>query len=492
MKYIPVIGMEIHAELSTKSKMFCACKNGRGLEKEPNAHICPVCTAQPGTLPVPNRTAIEFVQKAGLALNCTLRLESKFDRKNYFYPDLPKGYQISQFDKPLCEKGVMEIDGKTFRVTRIHLEEDTGKLAHAEGGKQTTVDLNRTGVPLMELVTEPDFSSGQEARVFCQKLQQILRYLGVSDADMEKGQMRCEVNISLHKEGVDRLSGTKVEIKNLNSFRSVEKAADYEIKRQTELLEEGKEVLQETRGWNDARSVTVRQRAKESAHDYRYFPEPDIPALRFTEEYVEGLRRALPELPAAKSSRFQNEFGLKESDAELLTLDRSSADYFEQTASELLEKKQSGEASNDEKKLLKLAANYFLTEVRKILAEKNIPLKKFPVTPENFAEFIVLVASGAVNSSAAQTLLAEMAKGGDSDPSHIVERLNLGQVNDEDAIRDIVNGVIGANEKSVADYRAGKQNALQYLVGQVMKESKGKANPETARKLLEGKLKENE
>lgn len=488
MKYIPVIGMEIHAELSTQSKMFCACKNGRGLEKEPNVHICPVCTAQPGTLPVPNRVAIESVQKVGLALGCSLRLESKFDRKNYFYPDLPKGYQISQFDKPLCEKGAMDIDGKTFRVTRIHLEEDTGKLAHAEGGKQTTVDLNRAGVPLMELVTEPDFGSGQEARVFCQKLQQILRYLGVSEADMEKGQMRCEVNISLHKKGADRLSGTKVEIKNLNSFRSVEKAAEYEIKRQTELLEEGKEVSQETRGWNDAQGVTVRQRAKESAHDYRYFPEPDIPVLRFTGEYVEELRRNLPELPVAKSDRFQEEYGIKKADAELLTVDRPSADYFERVTSELLEKTKSGEAKAECGKLFKLAANYFLTEVRKMLSEKNIPLEKFPVTPENFAEFVALVADGMVNSSAAQTLLMEMSKGGDSDPSHIIERLNLGQVHDEDAIREMVDQVIDANEKSVVDYRAGKQNALQYLVGQVMKVSKGKANPETARKLLEGKL----
>lgn len=488
MKYTPVIGMEIHAELSTQSKMFCACKNGRGLEKEPNTHMCPVCTAQPGTLPVPNRIAIESVQKVGLALGCTLRLESKFDRKNYFYPDLPKGYQISQFDKPLCEKGAMDIDGKTFRVTRIHLEEDTGKLAHADGGKQTTVDLNRAGVPLMELVTEPDFGSGQEARVFCQKLQQILRYLDVSDADMEKGQMRCEVNISLHKKGADRLSGTKVEIKNLNSFRSVEKAAEYEIKRQTELLEEGKEVSQETRGWNDARGVTVRQRAKESAHDYRYFPEPDIPVLRFTAEYVDELRRKLPELPTAKSKRFREEYGVKEADAELLTVDQLSANYFEQVASELAEKKQSGEMASDIKKSLKLSANYFLTEVRKMLSEKNITIKKFPVTPENFAEFVALVADGAVNSSAAQTLLTEMAKGGDSDPSHIIERLDLGQVQDESAIQEIVEQVIGANEKSVADYRAGKQNALQYLIGQVMKASKGKANPETARKLLEGRL----
>lgn len=487
MKYIPVIGMEIHAELKTKSKMFCACENGRGLEKEPNTHICPVCTGQPGTLPVPNRSAIESVQRAGLALGCTLRLESKFDRKNYFYPDLPKGYQISQYDKPFCERGVMNIGGKAFRITRIHLEEDTGKLSHSNGA--TLVDLNRAGVPLMELVTEPDFESGKEARAFCQRLRQILRYLDISDADMEKGQMRCEVNISLYKKGEERLSGTKVEIKNLNSFRSVERAADYEIVRQTELLESGTDVKQETRGWDDAAGRTVAQRAKESAHDYRYFPEPDIPALAFSEEYVEALRRSLPELPEAKENRFIDEYGLPKADAVALVSERDVADYFERVASELLEKKASGETKSEPKKLLKLAANYFLTEIRKFLAEHENDMRSVLVTPENYAEFIGLVADGVVNSSGAQTVLAEMMKGGDSDPSHIVERLGLAQTHDEASIEVFVDEAIAANEKSVADYRNGKENALQFLVGQVMKRSKGKANPEMARAMLVKKLK---
>ncbi len=486
MKYIPVIGMEIHAELKTKSKMFCACENGRGLEKEPNMHICPVCTGQPGTLPVPNRSAIESVQRAGLALGCMLRLESKFDRKNYFYPDLPKGYQISQYDKPFCERGVMNIGGKVFRITRIHLEEDTGKLSHSNGA--TLVDLNRAGVPLMELVTEPDFENGKEARAFCQRLRQVLRYLDISDADMEKGQMRCEVNISLYKKGEERLSGTKVEIKNLNSFRSVERAADYEIVRQTELLENGKDVKQETRGWDDAAGRTVSQRAKESAHDYRYFPEPDIPALIFTEEYVEQLRRSLPELPDAKEARFLEEYGLPLVDSVTLVSERDTADWFEQVASELLEKKQSGEANADAKKLLKLAANYFLTEIKKYLAERGGDMRSISVTPENYAEFIGLVADGAVNSSGAQSVLVEMMKGGDSDPSHIIERLGLSQTNDEGAISDFVDRVIASNEKSVSDYRAGKESALQFLIGQVMKLSKGKANPEMAREMLLGKL----
>lgn len=487
MKYIPVIGMEIHAELKTKSKMFCACENGRGLEKEPNTHICPVCTGQPGTLPVPNRSAIESVQRAGLALGCTLRLESKFDRKNYFYPDLPKGYQISQYDKPFCERGVMNIGRKAFRITRIHLEEDTGKLSHSNGA--TLVDLNRAGVPLMELVTEPDFESGKEARAFCQRLRQILRYLDISDADMEKGQMRCEVNISLYKKGEERLSGTKVEIKNLNSFRSVERAADYEIVRQTELLESGTDVKQETRGWDDAAGRTVAQRAKESAHDYRYFPEPDIPALVFSEEYVEVLRRSLPELPEEKENRFIDEYGLPKADAVALVSERDVADYFERVASELLEKKASGETKSEPKKLLKLAANYFLTEIRKFLAEHENDMRSVLVTPENYAEFIGLVADGVVNSSGAQTVLAEMMKGGDSDPSHIVERLGLAQTHDEASIEAFVDEAIAANEKSVADYRNGKENALQFLVGQVMKRSKGKANPEMARAMLVKKLK---
>lgn len=487
MKYIPVIGMEIHVEIKTKSKMFCACENGRGIEKEPNTHICPVCTGQPGTLPVPNRSAIESVQRAGLALGCTLRLESKFDRKNYFYPDLPKGYQISQYDKPFCERGVMNIGGKAFRITRIHLEEDTGKLSHSNGA--TLVDLNRAGVPLMELVTEPDFESGKEARAFCQRLRQILRYLDISDADMEKGQMRCEVNISLYKKGEERLSGTKVEIKNLNSFRSVERAADYEIVRQTELLESGTDVKQETRGWDDAAGRTVAQRAKESAHDYRYFPEPDIPALVFSEEYVEVLRRGLPELPEKKENRFIDEYGLPKADAVALVSERDVADYFERVASELLEKKASGETKSEPKKLLKLAANYFLTEIRKFLAEHENDMRSVLVTPENYAEFIGLVADGIVNSSGAQTVLAEMMKGGDSDPSHIVERLSLAQTHDEASIEAFVDEAIAANEKSVADYRNGKENALQFLVGQVMKRSKGKANPEMARAMLVKKLK---
>lgn len=488
MKYTPVIGMEVHAELKTESKMFCSCKNGLGLEKEPNVHICPVCTAQPGTLPVPNRQAIESVQRVGLALHCALTLKSKFDRKNYFYPDLPKGYQISQYDEPLCGKGSIVIEGRTMEITRIHLEEDTGKLSHPEGADYTLVDFNRAGVPLMELVTEPDFSTGKEARLFCQKLQQILRYLDVSDADMEKGQMRCEVNISLYPEGAGRLSGTKVEIKNINSFRAVERAVEYEIERQTGVLESGEKVIQETRGWDENKQATVSQRKKESAHDYRYFPEPDIPPLHFTEEYIEMLRTSLPELPESKERRFQEEYGINGDDASVLVSDKDLAAYFEGVVMELQSKIRSKEILAEENRAVKLAANYMISELRKHLIKSNETIKEIKIKPENFAELIGIVADGKINSSAAQTVLEEMYRGGDNDPSHIIERKNLAQVSDAGELDSMVDAVLAANQKSVDDYKAGKQNALQFLMGQVMKETGGKANPQMVIEILRKKL----
>ena len=488
MRYNVTIGMEVHAELKTASKMFCACKNGLGLEQEPNIHICPVCTGQPGTLPVPNRQAIEMVQRIGLALNCTINRHSKFDRKNYFYPDIPKGYQISQYDEPFCEHGTILVNGKSFRITRIHLEEDTGKSLHPAGADYTLVDFNRAGVALMELVTEADFENGKDTRAFCQKLRQTLRYLDASDADMEKGQMRCEVNLSLYPEGADRLSGTKVEVKNLNSFKTVERAIDFEIKRQTEILEEGKKVIQETRGWDEARGETVSQRKKESAHDYRYFPEPDIPPFDFSEEYIAGLRRTLPELPDAKAERFVNEYQLPVADVVILTEEKEFSAYFEEVASELADKKASGEMQAEIPRAVKLAANYMLTEIRKHLSERGEKTKDIPFTPENYAEFISLIADKKINSSAAQSVLAEMYQGGDNDPSHIVSRLNLAQVSDTGELEGVVDGVLAANAKSVADFQAGKENAFQYLIGQVMKETKGKANPEVVATLLRTKL----
>ncbi|TXH00372.1 MAG: Asp-tRNA(Asn)/Glu-tRNA(Gln) amidotransferase subunit GatB [Candidatus Moraniibacteriota bacterium] len=488
--YEATIGMEVHAELKTASKMFCSCKNGLGLETTPNVNICQVCTAQPGALPVPNARAIEAVQKVGLALNCALRFQSKFDRKNYFYPDLPKGYQISQYDEPFCEAGTMEIDGKPFRITRIHLEEDTGKSMHPEGADYTLVDYNRAGVPLMELVTEPDFSTAKDARAFCQKLRQILRYLEVSDADMEKGQMRCEVNISLHKVGEDRLSGTKVEIKNLNSFRSVERSIEYEIKRQTEALENGETIVQETRGWDEGRGITVSQRKKESAHDYRYFPEPDIPPFVFTQADIERLKADLPELPDAKVKRLVVEYGLPVADTVILTEEKEVASYFEAVVSELGAKIDGGETKAELPRMIKLAANYFITEVRKYLTNEGRGIEKLPITAENYAEFIVIVADGKINSSAAQTVLKEMLSGadGDTDPSHIIDRLNLAQMSDTGELESIVDTILSNNAQSVADFKAGKQNAFQYLIGQVMKETKGKANPQMVSEILKKKL----
>lgn len=486
-KYIPVIGMEVHVELKTSSKMFCDSKNGMGEERTPNVNICPVCTGQPGTLPVPNKQAIEFVQMAGLALNCEIAQKSKFDRKNYFYPDLPKGYQISQYDQPLCMKGRLKIDGKEVGITRIHLEEDTGKLIHPKGVDYTLVDFNRAGVPLMELVTEPDIESGEEARLFCQKLQQVCRYLGISDADMEKGHMRCEANISIYKKGEDKLSGTKVEVKNINSFKFVEKAIAYEIERQAEVLDRGEKVVQETRGWDANRGATVSQRVKESAHDYRYFPEPDIPPLKFTKEYIEGLRKKLPELPDEKSKRIGHEYKLPESDVEIIISDKHLANYFENAASEIKEKISCGEIKSSQEKAIKLAANYMITELRKHLSEDGDSIKDIKITPENYAELVGFVACGKINSSAAQTVLAEMYKTG-GDPSQIIESKNLSQLSDEGELKKVVEEILADNEKSVLDYRSGKDNALRFLVGQMMAKTKGKANPKVAEEMLKKKL----
>lgn len=488
-KYTPVIGMEIHVELKTKSKMFCSCKNGQGTETEPNINVCPICTAQPGTLPAPNLQAIEFLQLAGLAFNCQLNLKSKFDRKNYFYPDIPKGYQISQYDQPFCEKGFLNVLDRKIGITRIHLEEDTGKLVHPKGVDYSLVDFNRAGVPLMELVTEPELETAEEARIFCQKLQQICRYLEISDADMEKGHMRCEVNLSLHKEGEEKLSGTKVEVKNINSFKFVEKAIAYEIERQTEVLERGEKVIQETRGWDANHNATISQRKKESAHDYRYFPEPDIPPFQFSLDHIEELKRKLPELPDEKAERFQKEYNLPEEDILILISEKKLAEYFEEVASEMAEKINCGEFNVKKEKALKLATNYIITELRKYLADNSQEIKDIKITPENYAEFILIVASGKINSSAAQTVLAEMFQTG-GDPSQIIEEKNLSQLESAEDLSRIINEVLKNNEKSVTDYNSGKEKALKFLIGQIMKESKGKANPQVAEKLLLEKMQE--
>ena len=488
--YLPTIGMEIHVELKTASKMFSAAPNLLGKESTPNVAIDPVTTAQPGSLPVPNKEAIAFVQKAGLALGCTIARRSKFDRKNYFYPDLPKGYQISQYDMPLCENGAIDIDGTTIGITRIHLEEDTGKSTHPAGAAYSLVDLNRAGAPLMELVTEPDMTSGKQARVFCQKLQQLFRYIGIADADMEKGQMRCEVNISLYEKGTDRLSGQKVEIKNLNSFRVVERAIDYEIARQTKVLDAGERIAQETRRWDDAQEKTISQRAKENANDYRYFPDPDIPPLTFTDADIAALERTLPELPQAKERRFIAEYGISAGNAAVLTTDVAMAHFFEHVASELGDKKSSGEMQADVAKAVTLAANYVVSELQKFLVKEGHTVDDMSISPENFAELIALVADGAINSSAAQTVLHEMYYGEEDDPSRIIDDKNLAQVSDTDALTAHVDEVMAAHPQSVADYKAGKDNAIKYLMGQVMKASGGKANPQVVMAILTEKLRD--
>ena len=493
MPYEPVIGIEVHVELKTKSKMFCDCENGFGLEKNPNVHICPVCTGQPGTLPVTNEEAIKMVIKTSLALNCQIAEDSFFERKNYFYPDLPKGYQISQYQKPLCYEGHLDIGGNKIGITRIHLEEDTGKLTHPKGADYSLVDFNRAGVPLMELVTEPDIRSGEQAKKFCQELQLILRYLEISDADMEKGQMRCEVNISLRESGIGNQEfGTKVEIKNLNSFSVVERAIDYEIKRQSELLGSGEKVIQETRGWNDNKGETYSQRIKEESHDYRYFPEPDLPPFAGLSAISHKLSADLPELPQQKRNRFAKEYNLPEADIEILVNNPELANYFEQICSELNETEHENKKFEGEelKKLNKLTANYLITEIPRIADKFQVSRFMFQdkITPENFAEFSVMVYKNIISSSGAQKVLEEMFKTG-ADPSHIIEKHDLAQVSDEGELEKIAEEVIKENPQPSEDYKKGKEASLQFLVGQIMKKSKGKANPQIAGNILRKILK---
>jgi len=483
MAYKPTIGLEIHAELNTKSKMFCSCKNDPD-EKRPNFNICPVCTAQPGTLPVANEEAIKKVIKVGLSLNCKIAKESKFDRKNYFYPDLPKGYQISQFDMPLCENGYLEVDGKKIRIKRIHLEEDTGSLVHPDGADYSLVNLNRAGVPLMELVTEPDITSGVQARKFAEELQLIFKYLGVSDADMEKGLMRVEVNISISK---NKKFGTKVEIKNLNSFRVVEKAIDFEIKRQQEVLESGGKVIQETRGWHDKKEITFSQREKEEAHDYRYFPEPDLPPLHFEKEYIEKIKSTIPELPQNKRDRFIKEYGLDEKSVEVFVLERDLGEYYEKVISEFESiidgDNHSGKADKKEQKIHKLVSNYLISDVKGLLGSQQFVEKDFKITPENFAEFIKMIYEDEISSKVAKMVLENMFNTW-SDPSSIVEENNWRQMKDLGELENAVKQVIEKNPKPVEDYKSGNKNALQFLAGQVMKETRGTANPKEVQEVL--------
>ena len=480
-KYQPTIGLEIHVELKTKTKMFCDCLNDP-LEKNPNVNICPICTAQPGSLPVINQEAVNSVIKAGLALNCQIAEKSWFERKNYFYPDLPKGYQISQYEAPIARNGELKLKiqnekFKIIRIRRIHLEEDTGKLLHDQDDKHSLVDFNRAGVPLMELVTEPGINSASEARKFAQELQLIFRYLGISDADMEKGQMRVEANVSLNM-------GTKVEVKNLNSFRSVERAIDYEIERQKEILESGDKIIHETRGWNDMKQQTFSQRTKEEAEDYRYFPEPDLPPLIISADEVEKLGDMIPELPAARRERFKKEYEISDSAIEILIVYKDLGDFFEECASELRAWFESGKIKTDLDRIIKLSANYIFTEFPKYVHLGG----EIKITPENFAELIYLTFIGEISSSGAQEVLKEMFSSG-KDPSQIIESKNLKQVSDEEELQIAVKTVIKNNPQAIEDYKKGKETALQFLIGQVMRETKGRANPQIILKLIKKLIK---
>lgn len=491
-KYEPVIGLEIHAQLKTRTKMFCDSKNDPD-EKHPNVNICEICTAQPGTLPTINLEAVKKTILLGMALDCRIADYTFFERKNYFYPDLPKGYQISQYQAPLCENGHLEINGCKIKIRRIHIEEDTGRLLHDPKGKYSLIDFNRAGVPLLELVTEPDLHSGGEVRRFGEELQIILRYLGISDADMQKGQMRVEVNISLRKKGGE--FGTKIELKNINSFKFAAQAVDYEIKRQAELLESGKKVIQETRGWDEMKQKTFSQRTKEEAQDYRYFPEPDLPPIDTKDLDLSEIKARLVELPSQRRERFKKLYNLPEHDVEVFTANKQLGDYFEKAVSELKSwdklshlKKPSKE--HDEK-LIKLAANYLITELSKLLYERGTGVEEMEhikITPENFAEFIVRIYHQEVSSSGAQVLLKEMFETGE-DPSVIIEKKDLAQVSDMEELTMAAKEVIAENQKTVEDYKKGKKESLQFLVGQVMKKTKGKANPQVARDILERELK---
>ncbi len=469
MTYYPTIGLEIHAELKTKSKMFCGCLNNPE-EKKPNVNICPVCTAHPGTLPVINKKAVENVVKVGLAIGANIADFTEFDRKNYFYPDIPKAYQISQYKFPIVSGGKLEgVD-----ITRIHLEEDTATSKH-DRGNYSLVDFNRAGVPLMELVTEPVIHSVKQAGDFGRELQLLLKYLGVSDANMEKGEMRVELNISI-SDDVNKL-GTKVEVKNINSFRAMERAAEYEIKRMSKLLDEGKgdEIVQETRGWDENKQSTFSQRVKENANDYRYFPDPDLPKLFLNKVFdMNKIREELPELPEAKRIRYRNNYGIKDEDIESYIIDQELGNWFEKVANILIDREK-----------IKTASNYITSDylgLQKINLEVRLP------KVENFAELIEMVTEGKISSRGAKDILA-MIVINDESPLKIAKEKGLIQNHDEGVLREIVQKIIDANPQVVATYKGGKENAIMSLVGQVMKESKGSANPQIVQKLLKELLK---
>ncbi|MCK4401766.1 Asp-tRNA(Asn)/Glu-tRNA(Gln) amidotransferase subunit GatB [bacterium] len=476
MNYEPVIGLEVHVQLSTKSKIFCGCSTNFGAS--PNTQTCPVCLGLPGVLPVLNKQVVQCAIKTALATNCTVVEKCIFHRKNYFYPDLPKGYQISQYDMPLGENGWIQIklDGKVkkIRITRVHMEEDAGKLIHSENSEdsRTRVDLNRAGVPLLEIVSEPDINSPEEAYNYLVSLKQILEYLEISDCNMEEGSLRCDANISIKPVGETKL-GIKAELKNMNSFKGVQKALEYEIMRQKNLLIKGNKVIQETRLWNTDLNRTESMRSKEEAHDYRYFPEPDLVNVIIDKEWVNKTRRSLPEFPRARRDRLKKEYGLSDYDVEVLTMDKKTADYFEECSKQF---------SN-----FKMTANWITGDVLAVLKDKKININNFNVSPKQLGELLGLIENGTVSGKIAKDVFQDMVCTG-QDAKQIVSEKGLVQLSDEGELVSIIDKVIQQNPKPVDDFRSGKQNALGFLVGQIMRETKGKANPQLVNKMLKSKL----
>ena len=488
MSWQTVLGFEVHIELGTASKMFCGCP-GDHFGKSPNTQTCPVCMGLPGALPVPNAKAIEWCIKLGLSLNCQVNLTSKFDRKNYFYPDLPKGYQISQYDQPFCGTGELKImvDGEehTIGIERIHLEEDAAKNTHPVGANYTLIDYNRAGTPLAEIVTKPDIPSPAVAKVFLQELQKLVRLLQVSDADMEKGQLRCDANISLRERGSTKLH-PKTEVKNINSFRFVEQALQYEIKRQTkEWAQAGPSQIQSTRGFDSSTGQTTAHRTKEAAADYRYFPEPDIPPFTFTPQFLAKITKQLPELPSTKRLRLQQQYNVSAQQAALFVDSPILANYLENTISEIeqLDNEQRDIALSDRGPLVKDATNMILRHLRQLVTIGNLSAADINISPANFAELIVLIYQGKISKNAVAPVLAEMQRTG-GDPDHIIANLGLEQVSDDASITKQIEDVILANPEVVAKVKAGKDSALQFLVGQVIQKNKGKANPSKVMELL--------
>jgi len=486
--YETVIGLEVHVQLLTERKMFCGCAAFYA-DAPPNTHLCPVCMALPGVLPVTNAKAVEYTVMTGLALNCQIPAFSKFDRKNYPYPDLLKGYQISQYDLPLTRDGWMEIEveGEASRrvgITRCHLEEDTARLTHrtdASGESFSLIDMNRAGVPLMEIVGEPDLRSPEEASAYLKKLRQILRYIGVSKANMEEGNFRCDANISLRPAGAAEF-GAKVEVKNMNSFRAVYNALRFEVERQTAALDAGLRIPQETRGWVEQDGVTVSQRSKEEAHDYRYFPEPDLPPITLAARQIDEIRARLPELPDAKQRRFGAEYALSRYEANLLTETQSRAGYYERTVSA------AGSVPDQERlHIAKKAANWILGDLARLLNAAGIDIDEARVSPEDLYAMIALVEDGTITGNAAKAVFEEMFRTG-KPAERVVSDLGLEQMSGQDEIAAIVQRVIDANPKPVEDYRAGKQEAIKYLVGQAMRETRGRANPGTLSEILKAQL----